>query len=151
MKLRDEQGFTLAELLVVVLILGIIGALVIPKYASQPEKARLAVVQADLKTIKAALEVYRIEHPAAGFPVADEVDEVLQEYGISWTGDRNGIKDPWGGSYHYLVSGDRTQFIVTSTGQKDGKNWYVTEKDDPAAGNHSVSGWDKSVSCSEAK
>lgn len=147
--MRDDRGFTMAELLVVVLILGIIGALVIPKYAAQPEKARLAVVQADLKTIKAALEVYRIENPAAEFPNISEVNGVLQEYGINWTGDEHGIRDPWGGPYRYLVNGE--QYVVTSTGQKDGKNWYVTERDDPTAGNHSASGWSASVSCSASE
>lgn len=149
MKLRDDRGFTMAELLVVVLILGIIGALVIPKYAAQPEKARLAVVQADLKTIKAALEVYQIENPAAGFPGISEVNGVLQEYGIKWTGDEHGIRDPWGGPYHYLVNGE--QFVVTSTGQKDGKNWYITEQDDPTAGHYPAAGWGANVSRSASE
>lgn len=150
MKLREQRGFTLAELLVVVLILGVIGALVIPKFAAQPEKARQAVVKADLKTIKSALDVYQIEDPAAGFPTTpDKVREVLGEAGIQWTGDENGIRDPWGGPYRYQSDG--TKYTVVSTGQKDGLNWYVTEKQDPLQGGPAGTGGGGIDSCTKQK
>lgn len=149
MGLRDKRGFTLAELLVVVLILGIIGMLVIPKFVKQPEKARQAVARADLKTIKSALEMYQIENPGEGFPLSTDVGAVLVEAGIQWTEDGNGIKDPWGGAYQYTVDTDRAKFVVCSTGQKEGLNWYVTEKNDPTEGRHTGIGGSSSASCSK--
>jgi len=137
--LKRDAGFTLVELLIVVLMIGILGAILVPKYAQQPEKARAAVAQADLKAIKAALEIYKVENPAMGFPAASAVKGVLGNYGINWTENSDGVRDPWAKSYRYYVSANADKFVVASTGS----TWYVTETKGPLEGPYGtiVEGW----------
>ena len=57
-----EEGFTLIEILVVIVILGILGALVAPNFLSRPDAARISAAQTDIRTLAAALDVYRLDN-----------------------------------------------------------------------------------------
>ena len=59
---RFLAGFTLIEILVVVLILGILGAFVIPQFMDQPDKARIVAAKTDIQSIVSALKMYRLEN-----------------------------------------------------------------------------------------
>ena len=57
-----NAGFTLIEILVVIVILGILGAVVVPQLLSRPDTARVQAAQTDLRTLSAALDVYRLDN-----------------------------------------------------------------------------------------
>ena len=59
---RKEEGFTLVELLIVVIILGILAAVAIPQFGSSTDDARLATLQSNLSTLRNAIELYKSEH-----------------------------------------------------------------------------------------
>ena len=59
---KAEQGFTLIEIMVVVVILGILAAMVVPKILSRPDQAKVTVARADIETISQALELFRLDN-----------------------------------------------------------------------------------------
>ena len=61
---RTEQGFTLVEILIVVVILGILAAIVIPQFTSASQLARASSLQSQLQTLRSQLELYQIQHNA---------------------------------------------------------------------------------------
>ncbi len=61
---RTEQGFTLIEILIVVVILGILAAIVIPQFTSASQSARASSLQSQLHTLRSQLELYQIQHNA---------------------------------------------------------------------------------------
>jgi general secretion pathway protein G len=70
-----SRGFTLIEILIVVAILGILAAIVVPRYADVSDQSEVSVIQKDLQTLRAQIEMYRFDtggHPAA---LQDLVDE----------------------------------------------------------------------------
>lgn len=102
----QSTGFTLIEVLVVVVILSILAAVVVPKIISRPDTARVARVQLDLQNIQAALELYRLDNgqypsQSQGLaalvrkPQSDPIPEHWHRYLAHMP------KDPWGQTYHY--------------------------------------------------
>jgi prepilin-type N-terminal cleavage/methylation domain-containing protein len=61
-KLRDQSGFTLIEMLVVVIILGILAMIIVPQITVSTEDARLNTLQSNLSTVRSAIEVYAAQH-----------------------------------------------------------------------------------------
>ena len=110
-KNRFQRGFTLVELMLVVIIIGILGAMVIPRMAGRSEEARKAVAKADINlNIATALKLYELDHGA--FPSSDEGLNALKSAPASaqnWKGpylDRI-PNDPWGRPYQYHSPGTR--------------------------------------------
>ena len=62
---RKQKGFTLVEILIVVIILAILAGVVVPQFSSSTEEAKLSVLQSDLITLRAAVELYYHQHNAA--------------------------------------------------------------------------------------
>jgi general secretion pathway protein G len=60
--IRNSKGFTLVEILIVVIILAILAGVVIPQFSSSSEDAKLSVLQSDLATMRAAVELYYHQH-----------------------------------------------------------------------------------------
>jgi general secretion pathway protein G len=108
---RKTRGFTLLEIMVVVVILGILGALIVPQMFGQVDKARVAKARQDLKTIEAALEMYRLDN--FRFPSTDQGLKALVEKPTdssvkNWKPGgyvRDLEKDPWGNDYRYAYPG----------------------------------------------
>lgn len=112
--LRTERGFTLLELLVVIVIIGLLAGYVAPRYFSQVGKSEIQVARAQIDALDKALDQYRLEKRR--YPTTEEGLAALQPY------LKKGLpNDPWGRPYVYRVPGERGgEYDVFSYG-RDGK------------------------------
>lgn len=124
---RRQQGFTLIEIMVVVVILGILAALVVPQVMSRPDQAKVTVAQGDIKGIAAALDMYKLDNHS--YPSTQQGLEALVKKPSGNPAAKNWNKDgylkrvpvdPWGNPYQYLSPGTRGAFDLYSLGA-DGK------------------------------
>ncbi|HKJ07576.1 MAG TPA: type II secretion system major pseudopilin GspG [Gammaproteobacteria bacterium] len=109
---RQQTGFTLIEIMVVVVILGILAAIVVPKIMGRPEEARVAKAKQDIRSLEAALSLYKLDNYT--YPTTDQGLEALVKKPTTppipphWKEggylDRLPI-DPWGHPYQYLNPG----------------------------------------------
>ena len=118
-----QAGFTLIEILVVVVILGILGALVVPNIMGKPEEARMAKARSDIQALSTALDMYKLDN--FDYPTTDQGLEALvtrptgAPEPANW---REGgyvkrlEKDPWGNSYQYLQPGEYGTVDIFSYG-----------------------------------
>tara|TARA_B100000902_G_scaffold188334_1_gene180269 strand:+ start:136 stop:573 length:438 start_codon:yes stop_codon:yes gene_type:complete len=105
---KRSAGFTLIEILVVIVILGILGAVVVPQLLSRPDTARVQAAQTDIRTLSAALDVYRLDN--FNYPSSEQGLEALVTRPAGFPEPKNWnpdgyIKklptDPWGSPYIY--------------------------------------------------
>ena len=118
-----DKGFTLIEVLVVVAILGILAALVVPKFMDRPDEAKRVAAKADVNAIVQALKLYRLDN--GFYPATDQGLVALVQRPTSAPVPANWKqggylerlpKDPWGGDYQYLNPGARSEIDVFSFG-----------------------------------
>ena len=128
--LRGSRGFTLIEVMVVVVILAVLAAIVVPKIMSRPDEARVVAARADLAGIVQALNLYRLDN--SFYPSTEQGLQALVTAPTSapipsnWK--RGGYldraaKDPWGREYQYLNPGLRGEidvFSLAADGQAGG-------------------------------
>ncbi len=119
--MKNQTGFTLIEIMVVVIIIGILSAVVTPMVVNRLEQARIEAAKAELRTIEAALKMYRVDN--FGYPTTEMgllalVEEPLGPDAPNW--DPDGYldddkvpTDPWGTEFQYLSPGP------------DGSDYYV--------------------------
>ncbi|CAI8919481.1 type II secretion system major pseudopilin GspG [Pseudomonas serbica] len=108
----SQHGFTLIEIMVVVVIIGILGAIVVPQFMSRPDQAKVTAAKVDLQAIGTALEMYRLDN--VHYPSTQQGLEALSKRpsGLpaarSWN-PQGYLKslpvDPWGTPYQYLNPG----------------------------------------------
>lgn len=122
---RRAQGFTLLELLVVIVIIGLLAAYVGPKYFSQLGKSEVTVAKAQIEAFEKSLDTYRLD--VGRYPSAEEGLNALlvapASAGAKWNGPylKKGIPlDPWGRNYLYRAPGTRGEYEIVSLG-KDGQ------------------------------
>lgn len=116
-------GFTLIEILVVVVILAILAAVVVPRVMDQPDQARVTKARQDVQALVTALNIYRLDNFA--YPSTDQGLEALVERPAgtppapNWKAggyiDRL-PRDPWGNPYQYLNPGLNGEIDVYSLG-----------------------------------
>lgn len=118
------QGFTLLELLVVMVIIGLLVGIVGPKYFNQLGKSEVKTARAQIDAFKKALDVYRLD--VGRYPSQEEGLEALQQAPANqarWNGpylQKSLPVDPWGNAYIYRNPGEHGDVDVISLG-KDGK------------------------------
>jgi general secretion pathway protein G len=121
-KTYREQGFTLIEVMVVVVILGILAAILVPKVMDRPDQARITKARQDIRALEAALNLYKLDNYV--YPSTDQGLEALTEKPGSpeppnWKEggyvDRLPL-DPWKQSYQYLSPGARGSIDIYSLG-----------------------------------
>jgi general secretion pathway protein G len=103
------QGFTLIEVMVVVVILGILAAIIVPKVMDRPDTARLVKAKTDIRAIESALNLYKLDN--FNYPSTDEGLEALIPKYIERLAN-----DPWGNSYLYLSPGLHGEMDVYTLG-----------------------------------
>ncbi|MCK9387724.1 MAG: type II secretion system major pseudopilin GspG [Sulfuritalea sp.] len=121
--LRRVRGFTLIEILVVIVIIGILGTLVIPKLMSRPDEARLVAAKHDIQTILQALKIYRLDN--GRYPTTEQGLQALVKKPTTSPEPKNWKeegylekppRDPWGTPYQYLQPGAHGEVDVFSFG-----------------------------------
>ncbi|QBE62504.1 type II secretion system major pseudopilin GspG [Pseudoduganella lutea] len=122
---RRERGFTLLELLVVIVIIGLLAAYVGPKYFSQLGKSEVTVAKAQIEAFEKSLDTYRLD--VGRYPTTEEGLGALlaapATAGAKWNGPylKKGVPpDPWGHPYQYKAPGTRGDYEIISLG-KDGQ------------------------------
>ena len=119
---RRNEGFTLTELLVVVIILGVLAATIIPQFIGTTQQAKVAAAQSTIATLKSALERFNLNMDR--YPTTEEGLKVLVEPPSDgdkkWKGPyiESVISDPWKNPYHYRSPGTRgkARYDVWSNG-----------------------------------
>ena len=120
---RLQRGFTLIEIMVVVVIIGILGALVVPKLMGKPGEARITAARADISSLMSALKIYKLDN--LRYPTTDQGLKSLVEKptsGPSASSWKTGgyvdklPKDPWGNQYQYISPGVKGEIDVFSYG-----------------------------------
>ena len=120
---QRQGGFTLIEIMVVVVILGILAALVVPQVMSRPDQAKVTVAQTDITAIGAAMDMYKLDNGA--YPSTQQGLEALVKKPAgnpqpkSWNQDGYLKKlpvDPWGNPYQYLSPGTKGKLDLYSLG-----------------------------------
>jgi len=109
---RRQRGFTLIEIMVVVVILGILAAIVAPNVMRRIDDAQLTKVSSDLRTIETAMNLYRMDN--FRYPTTEQGIKALYEKPNdssvrNWKQggyvDSGSVKDPWGNEYRYVYPG----------------------------------------------
>jgi len=121
--LPRHRGFTLIEIMVVIVILGILAAMIVPKVMSRPDEARVVAARQDIASLMQALKLYRLDNKR--YPTTEQSLQALVTRPTqapvpdNWKGggyvERLPL-DPWGKSYQYLNPGLHGEIDVFSYG-----------------------------------
>jgi general secretion pathway protein G len=143
MKAKKQVGFTLLEVMVVVVILGLLASFIVPNLLGNKEKADQKKAIADIVSLENALDMYKLDNGV--YPTTDQGLEalVVKPTNPVPRNYRDGgyikrlPKDPWGNSYQYLSPGDKGRidvFTYGADGQEGGEgnnadigNWNILD------------------------
>lgn len=123
----SEAGLTLVEMIVVLAIVALVAALIVPNVIGRPDEARVTVAGTDLRTISAALKMYRLDN--GRYPTTEQGLAALVEKPRTPPAPSNWSAegylpdlpvDPWGNPYLYRSPGRNGGFDLMSHG-RDGK------------------------------
>jgi general secretion pathway protein G len=127
---NQQQGFTLIEIMVVVVIMGILAALVVPKLMGRADDARIVAAKQDISTMMQALKLYKLDNQR--YPTTEQGLSALinkPTAGPAANGWKTGgyldklPKDPWGNPYQFLspgIKGEVDIFTLGADGQPGG-------------------------------
>ena len=140
----NERGFTLIELMVVIVILGILAGLIIPRIMGRPDEARSAKARLQIESLETALKLYKLDN--GSYPSTEQGLRALVEApaagGLAKSWRQGGYlekgnvpKDPWDHDFVYISPGSHGDFDLSSLGadgepggegkNKDINNWEV--------------------------
>jgi general secretion pathway protein G len=120
-----SKGFTLIEVMIVIVILGVLAALIVPKVMSRPDEARIVAARQDIATLMQSLKLYRLDNRR--YPTSEQGLAALVKkpeadpMPTNWKSYVERLpQDPWGNPYQYLNPGLNGEIDVFSYGG-DGK------------------------------
>jgi general secretion pathway protein G len=133
--MHKQQGFTLIEIMVVVVILGVLAAFIVPQILSRPDEAKMIKAQQDVVRIESALDMYRLDNgtypsQAQGLnalvkqPTTPPLPRNYNSTGYL----RRMPQDPWGRDYQYRNPGMHSPvdvFTVSGDGKTEIGNWLA--------------------------
>ena len=140
-KKNNRAGFTLIELMVVVVILGILAGMLVPKLMGRTDQAKATKAKVDITSLETALKLFRLDN--GRYPSTSEGLQALITSPENDTGYNQGgylekgnvPKDPWGNEYLYLCPGSHGEFDLSSYGadgvaggtgkNRDINNWEI--------------------------
>jgi general secretion pathway protein G len=133
--MKNQAGFTLVELIVVVIIIGLLAGLVVPQFIKQEEKATAKAAKAQIELFGTALDTFRLD--VGRYPNSQEGMAALMQRpgGVDrWDGPylrKDLPPDPWGKPYVYKSPGDHGAYDIISYGADgvpggDGNNRDIT-------------------------
>lgn len=120
---QRQRGFTLIEIMVVIVILGVLAALVVPKIMSRPDEARVVAAKHDISAIGQALKLYKLDN--GSYPTTEQgLKALITKPGVApvpnnWKtgGYLDKLpQDPWGRDFQYLSPGVKGEVDVFSYG-----------------------------------
>jgi len=133
--MKNQAGFTLIELIVVVIIIGLLAGLVVPQYMKQEERATAKTAKAQIELFGTALDTFRLD--VGRYPTSQEgLAALMQKPGSADRWDGPYLKkdlppDPWGKPYVYTSPGEHGPYDIISYGADgapggDGNNRDIT-------------------------
>ena len=144
MKMKQQSGFTMLEMMVVIVILGIMATLVVPQIFGQREQADMQKAVSDITALENAMEMYRVQNGI--YPTTEQGLEALVVEPQSDPRPRNYQTggyirrlpaDPWGFEYRLLSPGQNGRFDIFSVGpdgqpgtQDDIGNWNMHDREE---------------------
>jgi general secretion pathway protein G len=140
----DERGFSLIELMVVIVILGILAGMIMPKLMGRTDDAKIVKAKVDISAIETALRLYKLDngdYPGTEDGLKALIDPPEKEGGRQnwkkggYLEKRNLPKDPWGKEFIYLSPGTHGDYDIISYGadgisggedkNQDIKSWEI--------------------------
>jgi general secretion pathway protein G len=123
--MNNRRGFTLIELMVVIVILGILAGLIVPRIMGRPEQAKILKARMQIESIGTALKLYKLDNGA--YPTTEQGLQALVEQPSSGNVPKNWRKggylekgrvpkDPWGNDFVYLSPGIHDDVDIISYG-----------------------------------
>jgi general secretion pathway protein G len=139
-----QAGFTLIELMVVIVILGLLAGIILPRFIGESDKAKQQTARMQIAILETALKMYKLDN--GSYPTTEQGLKALVEAPTAGTLPKNWRKggylekgkvprDPWKNEFIYLCPGSHSDFDITSLGadgepggeefDKDINNWEV--------------------------
>ena len=118
-----QSGFTLIEVIVVLVILGILASIVVPNVISRTDQAQIVKAKQDIRALESALQMYRVDN--FSYPTTDQGLQALVEKPSSGPEAKNWQKggyikkvpsDPWQNEYQYIIPVEEGDFDLYSLG-----------------------------------
>jgi general secretion pathway protein G len=133
---RNARGFTLIEIMVVVIIIGLLAAIIVPTVVNKVDEARVTKAKADIQALETALTEYRLDNSV--YPSTDDGLQALSQQPndpsvTHWHGPyiQQISKDPWGRDYQYEYPGTHGQAY----------DLYTLGADGQPGGNDTIGNW----------
>ena len=128
--MKRQSGFSLIELMIVVVILGLMATLLVPRIMDRPDEARVTKAKVDIRTLESALRLYRLDNGV--YPTTEQglsalfrkpdIAPIPRNYRDGGYLEASSVpRDPWGNAYRYRSPGQQGRdYEITSLGA-DGK------------------------------
>lgn len=109
---RKQRGFTLIEIMVVVVIIGMLATMILPKVLGRQDEAFIAKAKSDIRAMSSSVKLYKLDN----FKYPNALSELVTG-GSKGRGYLDKVpKDPWGNQYQYAYPGSHLEFDIWSSG-----------------------------------